>query len=98
MTKFVLCRLAIGQDNKKEIAKDEYEALDADMKILVELSDVEEKFSAFVDNYFELERGLLEESLRAMLYRDYSTTGLLGAKKRHQSTYHEHVDVGQTVP
>jgi len=80
MTRYVLCRHAIGQRGEIEISEAEYHGLAADIDVLVELSDLEEKYNGFIDNYFELERGLLEEALRAMIYRDYSTTGLQGAK------------------
>lgn len=66
----VLLRHAIGASGELEITEAEYQALAQAMNILIELSDVEEKFNAFIDNYFELERSSLEESLRAMIYND----------------------------
>jgi hypothetical protein len=80
MARYVLCRHAIGQHGVIEISEAEYQGLAADIDVLVELSDLEEKYNGFIDNYFELERGLLEEALRAMIYRDYTRTVLQGAK------------------
>ena len=80
MTRYVLCRYAIGMRGEIEITEGEYQALAADIKTLVEVCDAEEKFNAFIDNYFELERGLLEESLRAMVYQNHSADDLLSPK------------------
>jgi hypothetical protein len=80
MTRYVLCRYAMGHRGEIEITKGEYQALAADIRTLVEVCDAEEKFNAFIDNYFELERGLLEESLRAMLYQNHSADNLLSPK------------------
>lgn len=68
MTRHVLCRYAIGERGEIEITEAEYLGLAADLKKLVEMSDAEEKFNAFIDNYFELERGLLEQTLESMIY------------------------------
>lgn len=80
MTRYVLCRYAIGQRGEIEITEGEYLSLAADINTLVEVSDVEEKFNAFIDNYFELERSLLEESLRAMVYQNYRADDLLSPR------------------
>lgn len=80
MTKYVLCRHALGQPGQVGITVAEFNSLKADLKTLVELSDVEEKFSAFMDNYFELERSLLEETLRAMIYSEHGPDRLMGPK------------------
>jgi len=80
MTRYVLCRYAIGQRGEIEITEGEYESLAADIRTLVEVCDAEEKYNAFIDNYFELERGLLEESLRAMVYLNHSADDLLAPK------------------
>ncbi len=75
--RYVLLRHAIGEAGELEIAEAEYQALAEAMRVLVELSDVEEKFNAFIDNYFELERSSLEEALRAMVYEDTNTATFL---------------------
>jgi hypothetical protein len=80
MTRYVLCRYAIRQRGEIEITEGEYLSLAADIKTLVEVCDAEEKFNALIDNYFELERGLLEEALRAMVYLNYGADDLLGPK------------------
>lgn len=75
--RYVLLRHAIGEPGELEITEAEYQALAQAMLILIELSDVEEKFNAFIDNYFELERSSLEESLRAMIYDDSDIASFL---------------------
>lgn len=80
MLKYVLCRYAIGQGGQLEITENQYSGYASDIRTLMELCDMEEKFNAFIDNYFELERGLLEDSLRAMLYRGHKSEDLLGPK------------------
>ena len=75
--RYVLLRYAIGTPGELEITEAEYQALAQAMLILTELSDVEEKYSAFIDNYFELERSSLEESLRAMIYDDSDIASFL---------------------
>src|SRR3981081_457444 len=80
MTRYVLCRYAIGHPGQVEITEAEYLGLAVDIKTLVEVSDVEEKLSAFIDNYFELEGGLLEEPLRETIYDDRGPDRFLGSK------------------
>ena len=62
MIRYVLCRHAIGQSDEVEITESEYRGLARDIKALVEVSDVEEKFNAFIDNFFELEKSSLAQS------------------------------------
>lgn len=80
MTRYVLCRYAIGQRGQLEITEERYNGFASDIQKLVELCDMEEKYNAFIDNYFELERGLLEDSLRAMVYSDHEIGDLFGPK------------------
>jgi hypothetical protein len=82
MTRYVLCRHAIGEPGEVEITEAEYHRLAMDIKTLVEVSDVEEKFNAFIDNYFELEKSSLEETLRAMIYEDSDTARFSDPRNR----------------
>src|SRR5262245_29770593 len=80
MTRYVLCRYAIGKPGQLEITQEQYRGFASDICALGELSDMEEKFNAFIDNHFELERGLLEDSLRAMIYGGHKIEDVLGPK------------------
>jgi hypothetical protein len=80
MSRYVLCRYALGQRGEIEIPEKEYLSLAGNIRTLIEISDLEEKYNAFIDNYFELERGLLEEALRAMIYANFDPSGILDSK------------------
>ena len=46
------------------------------------LSDIEAKFATLIDNYFELEKGLLEEALRTMIFSDHDDLAFQVPKSR----------------
>jgi hypothetical protein len=69
--RYVLCRLAVGAPGQIDISEAEFLNLKNDVKALVEVAGAEEKFAAFIDNYFEFEQGLLQEALHSMIYNDY---------------------------
>jgi hypothetical protein len=84
MIRYVLCRYALAQPGEIEISEAEYLSLAKNIKALVELSDLEEKYNAFIDNYFELERGLLEEALSRRIIN------LLTSIKLYLDSYPQH--------
>ncbi len=107
MSRYVLCRFAIGQPGQVAITEAEYLQLKKDIKTLVEVSDAEDKFNAFIDNYFEFEQGLLEEALYSMIYNDHlleypmkakntisrRLLNLLTTVKLYLDSYPQHVNV-----
>jgi len=68
--KFVLCQYILGKTGQVEITEAEYKALGAALKTLFQLRDAEEKYTALIENYFELELSLLEVALRSMILQN----------------------------
>ncbi len=105
MARYKLCRYVLAQPGEIEISESEYRGLAQAVQTLVELSDAEQKYNVFIDNYFELERGLLEGSLRAMIYRNLASEmqdakadssrrimNLLTSVKLYLDSYPQHAD------
>jgi hypothetical protein len=69
---YVLCRMAIGSSLQIPITEQHYNDLVSAVQTLMQLCEVEEKYAALVDNYFELEVSFLQEALRAMVFSDQS--------------------------
>jgi hypothetical protein len=70
-TRYTLCVMAIGSPGFIRITKKQYDAYAEAMRILVQLCELEEKFAATIDNYFEFEHGLIEQALRAMIFTEF---------------------------
>lgn len=73
---YVLDILVLRTTPRIRISKKEYEAFAAAMSLLMHLSNCEEKFATLIDNYFELEKSLLEEALRTMIFSDHDDLAL----------------------
>lgn len=68
-----LCSQISGYDGHRMIGRAQFEALQEARQVLLELSDVEEKYGIIIDNYFELELSLLEEALRSLVYPSFDS-------------------------
>lgn len=70
--KYGLRKLVLGASYKKfiEISEDEFNSLSLAKETLLEINEIEEYLDCLVENYYELERELLEMTLRYALFRD----------------------------
>jgi hypothetical protein len=65
---YSLTLMVLAKVGKVEISAAEYHALGKAVEGLLNILDLEEKFAALVDNYFELEEDLLSEALGALVF------------------------------
>lgn len=68
VTGYVLMQRVFGSRERIDIAQAEFEAFGEAVMCLRHVVDAEEKFAAFMDNYFELEQELLSEALSTLVF------------------------------
>src|SRR5947209_1827838 len=79
---YTLTLMVLAQVGEIKISKAEYDALGEAVDGLLNIVDVEEKFAALVDNYFEFEQDLLSEALGALVFFGYERRSMEEARTR----------------
>jgi hypothetical protein len=77
---YVLRRMALNSTSQLPIAEEQYQTLRTRLDELVHICEVEEKYAAVIENYFEFELDLLQEALRAMVFKDLDDVELQAPK------------------
>jgi hypothetical protein len=65
---YVLCRAAPDSTSQLAVTEEQYRLLRTGVYVLMHVCEVEEKYAAVIENYFEFELALLQEALRAMVF------------------------------
>lgn len=77
---YVLKQRVFGSSERIDITKAEFEAFGDAVLCLRHVVDAEEKFAAFMDNYFELEQELLSEALSTLVFPGVGVRSLQSAR------------------